>query len=82
MFTTNNSRIDQLILLKNANPDERDAKESRIQGKSESIKDKTSGKISEFIEGTKNEDIEKGSANDIKPIIFWLFAWSFFIVII
>jgi hypothetical protein len=53
-----------------------------MQGKSESIKDKTSGKISEFVEATESEDKVKESANGIKFIIFGLFALIGFIIIV
>ncbi|HEX7143348.1 MAG TPA: hypothetical protein VF222_12810 [Nitrososphaeraceae archaeon] len=78
----NNNAIDQPTTSEKVNPDERDTKESEMQGKSESIKDKTSGKISEFVEGTKSEDKGKGSSNGIKSIIFGLFALIGFIIIV
>ena len=78
----NNNAIDQPTTSEKVNPDERDTKESKMQGKSESIKDKTSGKISEFVEGTKSEDKGKGSSNGIKSIIFGLFALIGFIILV
>ena len=53
---TNTNKIDQPTTSEKVNPDDRDTKESKMQGKSESIKDKTSGKISEFVEATESED--------------------------
>jgi len=81
-ITNNNNAIDQPTTSEKVNPDERDTKESKMQGKNESIKDKTSGKISEFVEGTKSEDKGKGSSNGIKSIIFGLFALIGFIIIV
>ncbi len=78
----NNNALDQPTTSEKVNPDERDTKESKMQGKSESIKDKTSGKISEFVEGTKSEDKGKGSSNGIKSIIFGLFALIGFIILV
>ncbi|MGZ5550818.1 MAG: hypothetical protein ACXW07_08715, partial [Nitrososphaeraceae archaeon] len=78
----NNNGIDQPTTSEKVNPDERDTKESKMQEKSESIKDKTSGKISEFVEGTKSEDKGKGSSNGVKSIIFGLFALIGFIIIV
>ncbi|MGZ5499750.1 MAG: hypothetical protein ACXWEW_01195 [Nitrososphaeraceae archaeon] len=78
----NNNAIDQPTTSEKVNPDERDTKESKMQEKSESIKDKTSGKISEFVEGTKSEDKGKGSSNGVKSIIFGLFALIGFIIIV
>ena len=78
----NNNAIDQPTTSEKVNPDERDTKESKMQEKSESIKDKTSEKISEFVEGTKSEDKVKGSSNGVKSIIFGLFALIGFIIIV
>ncbi|MGZ5486180.1 MAG: hypothetical protein ACXWFB_09775 [Nitrososphaeraceae archaeon] len=78
----NNNAIDQPTTSEKVNPDERDTKESNMQEKSESIKDKTSGKITEFVEGTKSEDKGKGSSNGVKSIIFELFALIGFIIIV
>ena len=50
------------------------------QGKSESIKDKIFGKMSEFIGETGGE--EKGSSFAIKSIIFGLFALIGFILLL
>jgi uncharacterized membrane protein len=53
------------------------------QGKSESIKDKIFGKMSEFIGETGSEDKEKGSSSfAIKSIIFGLFALIGFIILV
>ncbi len=78
----NNNAIDQPTTPEKVNPDERETKESKMQGKSESIKDKTYGKISKFVEGTKNEDKGKGSSHSVKSIIFGLFALIGFIIIV
>jgi hypothetical protein len=81
--SNNNNTIDQPTTPEKVNPDERETKESKMQGKSESIKDKTSEKISKFVEGTKNEDKGKGSSShSIKSIIFGLFALIGFIIIV
>jgi hypothetical protein len=60
----NNIKTDQFTSEK-VKPNERDTKESKMQEKSESIKNKTSGKISEFVEGTKNEYKVKRSSNGL-----------------
>ena len=52
------------------------------QGKSESIKDKIFGKMSEFIGETGSEDNEKGSSFAIKSIIFSLFALIGFVILV
>jgi hypothetical protein len=78
----NNNTIDPPTSSEKANPDERDTKESKIQGTSESIKDKMFGKMSEFVEGTKSKDKEKGSSFGIKSIIFGLFALIGFIILV
>ena len=52
----------------------------KIQGKSESIKDKIFGKMSEFIGEIGSE--EKGSSFAIKSIIFGLFALIGFIILV
>jgi hypothetical protein len=81
--TTNNNTIDQSSTSEKANPDERDTKESEMQGKSESTKDKIFGKMSKLIGGTKSEDKEKGSSSsDIKSIIFGLFALIGFLILV
>ena len=77
----NNIKTDQFTSEK-VKPNERDTKESKMQEKSESIKDNTSGKTSEFVDGTKNEDKGKGSSNGIKSIIFGLFVLIGFIIIV
>jgi hypothetical protein len=80
--TTNNNTIDQPTYSEKVNPDdERDTKESEMQGrKSESIKDKIFGKMSEFVGETKSED--KESSSDIKSIIFGLFALIGFLILV
>jgi hypothetical protein len=79
---TNTNKIDQPTTSEKVNPDDRDTKESKMQGKSESIKDKISGKISEFVEATESEDKGKESSNGIKSITFGLFALIGFIIIV
>jgi len=78
----NNNTIDQHITSEKVNPDERDTKETVMQGKSESIKDKIFRKMSEFVGGTKSKDKENGSSFDIKSIIFGLFALIGFIILV
>jgi hypothetical protein len=80
--TNNNNTIDQSYTSEKVNPDERDTKESEMQGKSKSIKDKIFGKMSKLIGGTKSEDKEKGSSFDIKSIIFGLFALIGFLILV
>jgi hypothetical protein len=60
----------------------RNSDDYKRQGKSESIKDKIFGKISEFIGETGSEDKEKGSTFAIKSIIFGLFALIGFIILV
>jgi hypothetical protein len=83
--TTNNNTVDQPTTFEKVTlDDERDTKESKIQAKSESIKDKIFGKISEIlpvtlkIEGKGKES----SSNGIKSIMFGLFALIGFIIIV
>ena len=78
----NNNTIDQHITSEKVNSDERDTIEYKIQRKNESIKEKISRKISEFVEGTKNEDKENGSSFGIKSIIFSLFALIGFVILV
>jgi hypothetical protein len=77
----NNNTIDQSTTSEKIDHDQRDAKESERQGKSEFIKDKMSRKISEIGEGTKSRE-EQGSSFTIKPIIFGLFALIGFIILV
>jgi hypothetical protein len=82
--TTTNNTAEQPTTYEKITPDERDTKESKIQAKSESIKDKIFGKISEIlpvtlkIEGKGKES----SSNGIKSIMFGLFALIGFIIIV
>ena len=82
LTSSTNNTIDQHITSEKVNPDERDNIEYKIQRKNESIKDKISRKISEFVEGTKSEDKENGSLFGIKSIIFSLFALIGFIILV
>ena len=82
LTSSTNNTIDQHITSEKVNPDERDTIEFKIQRKNESIKDKISRKISEFVEGTKSEDKENGSLFGIKSIIFSLFALIGFIILV
>ena len=59
-----------------------DSDNYKRQGKSESIKDKIFGKMSEFVGETGSENKEKGSSFAIKSIIFGLFALIGFIILI
>jgi hypothetical protein len=82
-LTSTTNTIDQPTTSEKINSYERDTKESEIQGrKSESIKDKISRIISEFVEETKSEDKEKGSLFGIKSIILGLFVLIGFIILI
>jgi hypothetical protein len=82
-LTSTTNTIDQPTTSEKINPDERDTKESEIQGrKSESIKDKISRIISEFVEETKSEGKEKGSSFGIKSIILGLFVLIGFIILV
>src|SRR5215217_7817578 len=78
--TTNNNNNNNTY--EKVNPDERETKETVMQGKSESIKDKIFRKMSEFVGGTKSKDKENGSSFDIKSIIFGLFALIGFIILV
>ena len=83
--TNNNNTVDQPTTYEKVKSDVRDTEEeSKIQAKSESIKDKIFGKISEIlpvtlkIEGKGKES----SSNGIKSIMFGLFALIGFIIIV
>ena len=81
---SNNNTVDQPTTYEKVKSDVRDTEESKIQAKSESIKDKIFGKISEIlpvtlkIEGKGKES----SSNGIKSIMFGLFALIGFIIIV
>ena len=60
----------------------RNSDDYKREGKSESLKDKIFGKMSEFIGETGSEDKEKGSTFAIKSIIFGLFALIGFIILV
>jgi hypothetical protein len=60
----------------------RNSDDYKREGKSESLKDKIFGKMSEFIGETRSEDKEKGSTFAIKSIIFGLFALIGFIILV
>ena len=85
----NHIKTDQSTSEK-VNPDERDTnEESKIQVKSESIKDKIARKISKVIRGTKSDKDERKTSlfgNDpsgnIKSIVLGLFALIGFIIIV
>ncbi len=85
----NNIKTDQSTSEK-VSPDEIDTNEkSKIQLKSESIKDKISRKISKVIRGTKSDKDERKTSlfgNDpsgnIKSIVLGLFALIGFIIIV
>jgi uncharacterized membrane protein len=85
----NNIKTDQSTYEK-VNPDERDTnKESKMQVKSESIKDKISRKISNVIRETKSDKDERKTSlfgNDpsgnIKSILLGLFTLIGFIIIV
>ncbi|MGI9009896.1 MAG: hypothetical protein ACR2F1_01745 [Nitrososphaeraceae archaeon] len=85
----NNIKTDQSTSEK-VNPDERDTnKESKMQVKSESIKDKISRKISKVIRETKSDKDERKTSlfgNDpsgnIKSIVLGLFALIGFIILV
>jgi hypothetical protein len=82
-ITNNNNTVDQPTTYEKVKSDVRDTEESKIQAKSESIKDKIFGKISEILPVTlKTEGKGKGSSNGIKSIIFGQFALIGFIIII
>jgi hypothetical protein len=80
----NNNTVDQPTTYEKVKSDVRDTEESKIQAKSESIKDKIFGKISEIlpvtlkIEGKGKES----SSNGIKSTMFGLFALIGFIIIV
>ena len=82
---SNNNTVDQPTTYEKVKSDVRDTEEeSKIQAKSESIKNKIFGKISEIlpvtlkIEGKGKES----SSNGIKSIMFGLFALIGFIIIV
>ncbi|HEX7141952.1 MAG TPA: hypothetical protein VF222_05690 [Nitrososphaeraceae archaeon] len=85
----NNIKTDQSTSEK-VDPDERDTnKESKMQVKSESIKDKISRKISKVIRETKSDKDERKTSlfgNDpsgnIKSIVLGLFALIGFIILV
>jgi hypothetical protein len=85
----NNIKTDQFTSEK-VNSDERDTnKESKMHIKSESIKDKISGKISKVIRGTKSDKDERKTSlfgndpsSNIKSIVLGLFALIGFIIIV
>ena len=58
----------------------KNSEDYKIQQKDESIKDKISSKMSEFVGDTEKED--KGSSFGIKSIIFGLFALIGFIILV
>ncbi len=83
--TNNSNTVDHPTTFEKVNLDDvRDTEESKIQAKSESIKDKIFGKISEILPVTlKIEGKGKGSSsNGIKSIMFGLFALIGFIIIV
>ncbi len=85
----NNIKTDQST-SEQVDPDERDTnKESKMQVKSESIKDKISRKISKVIRETKSDKDERKTSlfgNDpsgnIKSIVLGLFALIGFIILV
>ncbi|MGZ5490764.1 MAG: hypothetical protein ACXW0J_03395 [Nitrososphaeraceae archaeon] len=85
----NNIKTDQSTSEK-VDPDERDTnKESKMQVKSESIKDKISRKISKVIRETKSDKDERkislfgnDPSGNIKSIVLGLFALIGFIILV
>ena len=88
-ITNNNNTVDQPTTYEKVKSDVRDTEESKIQAKSESIKDKISRKISKVTRGTKSVKDERKTSlfgNDpsgnIKSIVLGLFALIGFIIIV